>query len=160
MSLIKITKVLLNDIMQHVRATGCTGITSIGCGQGQLEARLASVGSIEVVGVDQADESVQIPAYRRRHMQYICTPMNSNEIAPVPANHALLFCAPVDRIPFQSYLAEYAGRCLIIIVSGSCQPDPAEWSSHVPPDSEWQLTCSNEIVGALPSRIYMYTRAS
>lgn len=127
-----VTQSLLDLIATLLTRTGCEGVTSVGCGECELERRLADVVPA-VTGVERFScVRDDMPS------TYTHAVVRAGYIASIPRNHAILFSYPIDIIPFDRYMvASYTGPCLIMIVGGSCQPDPHEWDGHTLPG--WTL---------------------
>lgn len=134
-----VTQSLLDLITTLLTRTGCEGVTSVGCGDCELERRLADVVPA-VTGVEQYPCEIDDMPSTYTHVE-----VRRGYMASIPRNHAILFSYPIDNIPFDRYMAAYTGPCLIMIVGGSCQPDPHEWDGHTIPG--WTLI-AHELVYA------------
>lgn len=109
------------------RRIGHDAVTSIGCCQGELEA-LLSMFIKTVVGVDSGVLHNRCPtAQKTVEFVPIQTWRSEGEgplVADVPEHHAMLFCMPIGRIPFDEYVANYRGSTIVVIADGSCEPGP------------------------------------
>lgn len=125
MSLLTLNRASVSRLAQHL---GGHGVTSIGCGRGELEA-LLSMFIDEVVGVEAGNGKSMCPTARKtvtfsRIRGRLERRQDVPLIAQVPAHHAMLFCFPIAQIPFKEYVDEYCGSTIVVISDDTCDPGP------------------------------------
>lgn len=126
MALLTLNRRSVSRLAQHIDEGA---VTSVGCGQGQLEA-LLSMFVDTVVGVDSggiddlcptAQQTVTFVAVRSGGAD----DRGVRKRARVPHDHALLFCFPIASIPFRKYVERYRGNTIVVIADESCTPGPS-----------------------------------
>lgn len=122
MSLLSITNESMKLLAKHIVSCGDIGITSIGCGIGELEAKLANyvkeVHCIDFTDYDELCTNKKNPIVYTKLEQF-----KDNKIS-IPLNHAILFCFPTYHLPFEKYVKIFKGRCIITISDNTCDPPP------------------------------------
>ena len=102
---------LIELIVQLVRGSNASGVTSIGAGKGLVEWLVSEYFPPLAVTCVDVDE-IRGPA------KWNCkcgTIRMSSRPARVPQDDVLMFIFPLNRIPYAEYLKEFRGRCIIII---------------------------------------------
>ncbi|XP_075226318.1 uncharacterized protein LOC142327289 isoform X2 [Lycorma delicatula] len=138
-------KFLANSVIQN----GLKGIVSIGCGSGLLEWLIQSATGLKVVGLE-----VDCNYWKSYHqhngpsfIQHIFPDSPEFRYYCTSEKYALLFCYFNYRKPFDDYMCNYKGNCVIIIGPGygrgtHTNPEPLDPKfSH----GNWILNGAQEI---------------
>ena len=97
-----------------------SGVTSVGCGRGKLEALLVPLVG-EVVGVDSSEKRLVSAA---RGVVKFETISQKRSFIEVNEGHVMLMVFPISIIPFGLYVDAYKGPRLVIIADDTCDPLP------------------------------------
>ena len=156
MTMVKVTAELVQLICDEVHRN-LVGITSVGCGTGELEQAIAlQESSIEVVGIDRwccrkSDFDQETRKYKFIIVEWKNTNLDwwdprvddsiilvpENLYLPVPSTHILMFCYSVRQLPWEQYVDEFVsnGGHTILVISNenaACYPTIKMMKDHLP----------------------------
>lgn len=114
-------RVDVQRIASWLRVEGRTcGVTSVGCGHGELEALLVPlVGT--VTGVDGSVDGLCSEARQAIRFEAIS---HQRRVVDVQPDNVMLLVFPIAIIPFDLYLKAYQGPRVVIIADDTCDPRP------------------------------------
>ena len=156
-SMIWPSRELVTTVFTLIDGAGCTGISSVGSGTAVLEWLLSEhFPPLSVRAIDPRS-----PCDSAKHRLLWCIDVR---VVPVPDNHALMFCFPISRIPFEAYVHAYTGKCIVIIADSTCEPYPGakEETAFL---SEWDLThrspvCQQCLRIPVSAELFVFTRTA
>ena len=120
MSLLDYKRLDVQRIAIWLRDEGRTcGVTSVGCGQGKLEALL-----VPLVGTVTGVDSLGSLCSEARKVVRFVTISQRRRVVEVQPDNVMLLVFPISIMPFDLYLKAYRGPRVVIIADDTCDPGP------------------------------------
>eukprot|EP00798_Chlamydomonas_sp_ICE-L_P025252 gene25252-10900_t len=120
MSLLDYERLDVQRIASWLRVEGRTcGVTSVGCGHGQLEALL-----VPLVGTVTGVDSFGSLCSEAKQVVRFVTISERRRVVEVQPDNVMLLVFPITFMPFDLYLRAYRGPRVVIIADDTCDPGP------------------------------------